>query len=61
LLNLGLMAAAAGFDTIRRIAWSEREKVLLLLGKLTEAGIHQIYNIPGGVRRDVEPTLRTIP
>ncbi len=54
LLNLGLIANAAGLDAVVRISWGLREKILLLLEKLTGARIYQIYNIPGGVRRDVD-------
>lgn len=55
LLNLGLIGSAAGFDTVERITWGDRERILLLLEKLTGARIYQIYNIPGGVRRDLPP------
>ncbi|MHC1589330.1 MAG: NADH-quinone oxidoreductase subunit D [Candidatus Hecatellaceae archaeon] len=53
LLNLGLIGGATGFDTMVRIAWGDRERILLLLEKLTGGRIYHIYNIPGGVRRDL--------
>ena len=58
LLNLGFISAASGFETVERIAWGEREKILLLLEKLTGGRIYQIYNIPGGVRRDATPSFK---
>jgi len=53
LLNLGLIAAAAGFETMKRIAWGDREKILFLLEQLTGSRIYHIYTVPGGVRRDL--------
>jgi len=52
-LNLGLIAAAAGFETMERITWGDREKILLLLEQLTGSRIYHIYTVPGGVRRDL--------
>ena len=58
LLNIGLVGATSGFDTVARIAWGDREKVLLLLEKLTGSRIYSIYNIPGGVRRDMPSSFK---
>ena len=58
LLNIGLVALASGFDTVTRIAWGDREKILHLLEKLTGSRIYSIYNIPGGVRRDMPPDFK---
>lgn len=58
LLNLGLIGTAAGFDTVTKITWGEREKILLLLEKLTKSRIYHIYNIPGGVRSDMPPDFK---
>ena len=60
LLNLGLLGAAAGFDTMERITWGDREKILLLLDKLAGARIYQIFNFPGGVRRDLLPDFKDV-
>jgi len=65
LLNFGLIAAAAGFETVEMITWGDREKILLLLEELTGSRIYQIYSVPGGVRRDApsnfeRQALRTI-
>jgi len=53
LLNLGLLASSAGFDTITRITWGDRDKILYLLEYMSRGRVYQIYNIPGGVRYDV--------
>ncbi len=53
LLALGLLSSAIGFDTMNRITWGDREKILFLLERLTGARIYQIYCVPGGVRRDM--------
>jgi len=53
LLALGLLSSAIGFDTMNRITWGDREKILTLLERLTGARIYQIYCVPGGVRRDM--------
>lgn len=58
LLNLGLAGNAAGFDTVERLAWGDREKILLLLEELTGGRIYQIYNVPGGVRRDISSDFK---
>lgn len=65
LLNLGLIAGAAGFETIEMITWGDREKILLLLEELTGGRVYQIYTVPGGVRRNTsdnfkEQALKTI-
>jgi len=53
LLNIGLVASALGFDTMTRIAWGDREKILHLLELMSGGRVYQIYNVIGGVRRDV--------
>ena len=58
LINLGILGASVGFDTVTRIAWGDREKILLLLEKLTGGRIYHVYNIPGGVRRDVPSNFK---
>jgi len=60
LLNLGLLGAAAGLESIERITWGDREKILLLLEKLTGARIYQIYNTPGGVRHDIPTSFEKL-
>ena len=52
---MGLIASAAGLDTLTRITWGDREKILYLLEKMSGGRIYHIYNIPGGVRRDIPP------
>ncbi|MGQ4895161.1 MAG: NADH-quinone oxidoreductase subunit D [Candidatus Njordarchaeia archaeon] len=58
LLNIGLVGAATGFDTIERVTWGDREKILLLIEKLTGGRIYSIYNFPGGVRRDISEDFK---
>ncbi|MFO7742486.1 MAG: NADH-quinone oxidoreductase subunit D [Anaerolineae bacterium] len=53
LLTLGMMSSAAGFDTVNRITWGDRERILALLERLTGGRIYHIYCVPGGVRRDM--------
>lgn len=53
LLTLGLMSSATGFDTMNRITWGDREKILALFERLTGGRIYHIYCVPGGVRRDM--------
>ena len=58
LLNLGLIGRAAGIDTIARITWGDREKILYLLEKMSGGRVYQLYNIPGGVRTDIPADFR---
>jgi len=58
LLNLGLVGGAAGFHTVQRIAWGDREKILYLLERLTGGRVYQLYSIPGGVRRDLKDEFK---
>ena len=58
LLNLGFIAAAAGFETMEMITWGDREKILLLLEQLTGSRIYHIYTVPGGVRRDLSSEFK---
>jgi NADH-quinone oxidoreductase subunit D len=58
LLNLGLIADAAGFETVERITWGDREKILLLIEGLTGGRIYQIYSVPGGVQRDASDDFK---
>jgi len=58
LMNLGFSGAAAGFDTVERITWGDRDQVLLLLEELTGARIYHIFNTIGGVRRDIKPGFK---
>jgi len=65
LLNLGLIAGAAGFESVEMITWGDREKILLLLEELTGGRVYQLYTVPGGVRRDApnnfkEKALKTM-
>jgi NADH-quinone oxidoreductase subunit D len=53
LLTLGLLSSATGFDTMNKITWGDREKILALFERLTGGRIYHIYSVPGGVRRDV--------
>jgi len=53
LLNLGFVAYSSGFDSIERIIWGDREKILFLLDALCGSRIYQLYNIPGGVQSDI--------
>lgn len=53
LLALGFIASAVGFDTMHRISWGDREKMLFLLERLTGGRIYNLYCVPGGVRRDL--------
>lgn len=52
-LNLGLVAFSSGFDTVARLAWGDRERIIFLLESLCGGRIYQIYNLPGGVRGDI--------
>lgn len=58
LLNLGLVAYSSGFDTVARLVWGDREKILFLLEVLSGNRIYQIYNIPGGVRSDISDEFK---
>ncbi len=58
LINLGLVAYSSGFDTVARLVWGDREKILFLLEALCGGRIYQIYNIPGGVRCDVSDEFK---
>ena len=58
LLNFGLIAGAAGFETAQMITWGDREKILLLLEQLTGGRIYQIYTVPGGVRRNTPDNFK---
>lgn len=65
LLNFGLIGEAAGFHTMQKVMWGDREKILFLLERLTGGRVYQLYSVPGGVRRDVpeefkSQTLETI-
>lgn len=60
LLNIGLVSGASGLEAIPRIAWGDREKILLLLERLTGGRVYQIYATPGGVRRDINPNFKKI-
>jgi len=53
LLNIGLTAASAGFDTVTRMTWGDRDRILFLLEYLTRGRIYNIYSVPGGVRYDI--------
>ena len=53
LLNIGLVASALGFDTVTRIAWGDREKILHLLELMSGGRVYQLYSVVGGVRRDL--------
>ncbi|MFX1520587.1 MAG: NADH-quinone oxidoreductase subunit D [Promethearchaeota archaeon] len=57
LLNLGLITGAAGFKTMQMITWGDREKFLRLLDELTGSRIYHVYNVPGGVFRDLTDTF----
>jgi NADH-quinone oxidoreductase subunit D len=52
-LNLGFVAYSSGFDTVARLVWGDRERIIFLLEALCGGRIYQIFNIPGGVRGDV--------
>ncbi len=58
LLNLGLVAYSSGFDTVARLVWGDREKILFLLEVLSGNRIYQVYNIPGGVRSDISDEFK---
>ena len=60
LLNIGLIAGAAGLEAMPRILWGDREKILLLLEHMTGGRVYQIYNTPGGVRRDIKPNFKDL-
>ncbi len=53
LLNLGLVTGAVGFKTMQMITWGDRERFLRLLDELTGGRIYHVYNVPGGVFRDL--------
>ncbi|NHK32747.1 MAG: NADH-quinone oxidoreductase subunit D [Asgard group archaeon] len=57
LLNLGLMGGATGFHTMQMVTWGDREKILVLLDELSGGRIYHIYNVPGGVFRDLPETF----
>ena len=57
-LNLGFVAYSSGFDTVMRLLWGDRERILFLLETLCGGRIYQIYNIPGGVRNDISDEFK---
>jgi NADH-quinone oxidoreductase subunit D len=58
LINYGLIGGAIGFHTMQMISWGDREKILALLDELTGGRIYHIYNLPGGVFRDMNKTFQ---
>ncbi len=58
LFNLGMIAGATGFNTVKIIALGHRELTLQMIEKLTGARIYPIYNVPGGVRRDIKESFK---
>lgn len=57
LLWLGLFAHAIGFETLFMLAFRDREPVLNVLEEITGGRVTTGYNVIGGVRRDVDPSL----
>lgn len=58
LLWLGVAAHEAGFDTLFMYAWRDREKVMDLLEQLCGNRVNYSINVLGGVKEDVNDTIR---
>ena len=59
LLWLGVAGHEAGFDTFFMYTWRDREIVMDLLEMISGNRVHYAINTIGGVRRDVDESLRT--
>jgi len=59
LLWLGVAGHEAGFDTFFMYTWRDREIVMDLLEMISGNRVHYAINTLGGVRRDVDESLRT--
>ena len=58
LLWLGVAGHEAGFDTFFMYTWRDREVVMDLLEMISGNRVHYAINTLGGVRRDIDETLR---
>lgn len=58
LLWLGVMAYEIGFDTLFMFTWRVREKVMDLFEEITGNRVHHSMNTFGGVRWDLNPSLK---
>jgi Ni,Fe-hydrogenase III large subunit len=58
LLWLGVAGHEAGFDTFFMYTWRDREIVMDLLEMISGNRVHYAINTIGGVRRDIDETLR---
>ena len=58
LLWLGVAGHEAGFDTFFMYTWRDREVVMDLLEMISGNRVHYAINTLGGVRRDLDETLR---
>ncbi len=58
LLWLGVAAHEAGFDTLFMYSWRDREKVMDLLESLCGNRVNYSINVLGGVKEDVNDTIR---
>jgi len=52
---IGIMGMALGFDSICRIAWGDREKIIRLNEMATGGRLYPCYFCLGGTRRDISP------
>ncbi len=58
MLWLGVAAHEAGFDTLFMYSWRDREKVMDLLENLCGNRVNYSINVLGGVKEDVNDTIR---
>jgi len=50
---IGVMGMALGFDSVCRIAWGDREKIIRLNEIISGGRIYPVFFCIGGVRRDI--------
>ena len=58
MLWLGVAAHEAGFDTLFMYSWRDREKIMDVLETLTGNRVNYSANVLGGVKEDVNDTIR---
>jgi len=58
LLWLGVLAYEIGFDTLFMFTWRIRERVMDLFEEITGNRVHHSMNTIGGVRWDLNPSLK---
>lgn len=55
---LGVFGMALGMDTVTKIAWGDRERIIRINEMVTGGRIYPCFFTPGGVRRDLPDGIR---